>query len=161
MALLGGYCNMTYSPFSFNQQGTGTSVGIVSSYTNSSSVNPIPQGTPCSLTGTADQIAPTDATNQTSVASFVGLAQFRIPASGNGPVISNGRLLNLASSWGFSVGNSIWIGLGGIIQSTRPDTGITGFGSGDFIYFIGNIVQNESNSLQQDLVVIPQLIGEL
>jgi hypothetical protein len=151
---------MTYSPFYFSQQGTGTSMSLVTNYTNSSSVNPIPQGTPVSLTGTADFIAPTDVTSQASISAFVGVAQFRIAASGNGPVLSNGRLQNL-TGWSFSIGNSIWIGLSGILQSTRPDYGVTGFATGDYVYYIGTIVQNESNSLQQDLVVLPQLIGEL
>jgi hypothetical protein len=45
---------MTYSPFYFSQQATGTSVGIVSNYTNSSVSAAIAQGTPVSLTGTAE-----------------------------------------------------------------------------------------------------------
>jgi hypothetical protein len=151
---------MTYSPFYFNQQGNGTGIGLVTNYSNSDSVNPIPQGTPVSLTGTADMIAPTDVTSQASIQSFVGFAQFRIAASGNGSVISNGRLLNL-TGYSFSIGDSIWISATGSIQNTRPDVGVTGFTTGDYVYYVGTISQNESNSLQQDLVIMPQLMGQL
>lgn len=151
---------MTYSPFFFSQQSTASSTGIVSNYTNNSGTA-IPQGTPVSSTGTQDMIAPTDVTSQASVSAFVGIAQFRIPGNANGPVISNGRLLNLSLTYGFAIGQAIWIGLSGTIQNTRPDDGVTGFGPGDFVYYVGIIVQNETNSLQQDLVIIPQLIGQL
>ena len=150
---------LTYSPFYFNQQSNGTSEGLVSNYTNSSGTA-IPQGTPVSLTGSQDLIAPTDVTSQSSVSRFVGIAQFRIPGNANGPVISNGRLLNLGG-YSFSIGDSIWIGLSGIIQNVRPDYGVTGFATGDYVYFVGTITQNESNNLQQDLVILPQLIGQL
>ena len=150
---------MTYSPFFFSQQSTASSTGIVSNYTNSSATA-IPQGTPVSLTGSQDLIAPTDVTSQASISAFVGIAQFRIAGNGNGPVISNGRLMNL-NGYSFSIGDSIWIGVGGIIQNVRPDDGVTGFASGDYVYYVGTVAQNESNSLQQDLIVIPQLIGQL
>lgn len=151
---------MSYNPLYVGAQSSGSSIGIVTNYTNSSSVNPIPQGTPLSLTGTADQVAPTDVSSQASISAFVGIAQFRIAASSSGAVISNGRLLNL-SGYSFSIGDSIWMGISGNIQNTRPNYGVTGFASGDFVYYIGTVVQNEDNALQQDLVIMPQLIGEL
>lgn len=150
---------MSYSPFSFYQQGTGTSLGLVTNYTNSSGTA-IPQGTPVSLTGSGDLIAPTDVTNQSSVSSFVGIAQFRINGSANGPVISNGRL-QILTGYSFSIGDSIFIGVGGIIQNVRPDYGVTGFSAGDYVYYIGTVVANETTPLDQDLVIMPQLIGEL
>jgi len=150
---------MSYSPFSFNQQGTGTGIALVSNYTNSTST-PIPQGTPLSLVGTGDQVAPTDVTSQASVSAFVGCAQTRIAGNANGPVVSNGRLQNI-TGYSFSIGNSIFIGLSGILQNTRPDYGVTGFAAGDYVYYIGTIVANEENPTNQDLIIMPQLIGEL
>jgi hypothetical protein len=94
------------------------------------------------------------------VAAFVGVAQFRIAGSSSGPVLSNGRLLNL-TGYSFSIGDSIWISISGSLQNTRPDDGVTGFNPGDWIYYVGTVSQNESNALQQDLVVMPQLMGEL
>lgn len=151
---------MAYNPLTNGFQSKISSIAIVTNYTNASASVAIPQGTPCSLTGTADQIEPTDVTNQNSVSAFVGIAQFRIPASGNGPVLSNGRLQNL-TGFSFSIGDSIWISVSGSLQNVRPSEGVTGFFSGDFVYYVGTLAQNESNFLQQDLIVMPQLIGEL
>lgn len=150
---------MTYSPFFFIQQGLGTSVALVTNYKNGTG-SAIAQGTAVSKTGVADQVAPTDPTSDTSVHSFIGFAQFRIPAGTLGPVITGGRLENL-TGYSFSIGDSIWIGLNGIIQNVRPDYGVTGFTSGDFVVFGGVIVQNEDDPSNQDFQVIPQLIGEL
>jgi len=151
---------MSYNPLTSGSQLNASSNAIVTNYTNASVSVAIPQGTPCSLTGSSDQIAPTDVTSQSSIAAFVGIAQFRIAASANGPVLSNGRLLNI-TGYSFSIGDSIWVGVGGIIQNVRPDDGVTGFGPGNYVYYVGTVTQNESNALQQDLVVMPQLIGEL
>jgi hypothetical protein len=149
---------MSYNPLATGSQLNASS--IVTNYTNASSIDPIPQGTPLSLTGTADLVSPTDVSSQSSIAAFVGVAQFRIPASGNGPVLSHGRLQNL-QGYSFSIGDSIWISITGSLQNIRPDVGVTGFAESDFVYFLGTISQNESNALQQDLVAMPQLIGEL
>jgi hypothetical protein len=151
---------MSYNPLTVGSQLNASSISLVTNYSNASSVDPIPQGAPVSLTGTADQIAPTDVTSQTSVSAFVGVAQFRIAPSGNGPVLAAGRLLNL-TGFSFSIGDSIWISISGSIQNMRPDDGVTGFGPDDYVYSIGTIAQNESNALQQDLIVMPQLMGQL
>ena len=150
---------MGYNPLFTGSQGSGSSVSIVSNYYNATGLS-IAQGTPLSKTGVADQIAPTDPTNDTSVHSFVGIAQARIANGTSGPVLSNGRLLNI-QGYSFNIGDTLWVGLNGILQNVRPDYGVTGFQSGDFVYFIGVICQNEENSLIKDLQVMPQLVGEL
>jgi hypothetical protein len=150
---------MSYNPLYVGSQALGSSVALVTNYTNSTA-SAIPQGVAVSSTGVADQIAPTDPTSDTSVHAFVGLAQARIPASSSGPVISGGRL-EILTGYSFSIGNSIWMGLNGVPQSTRPDYGVTGFTSGDWVVFLGVVVQDEANPSDQDLQVIPQLIGQL
>ena len=150
---------MTYSPFYFSPQSTGTSIAIVTNYYNNTG-SAIAQGVAVSKTGTADQIAPTDPTSDTSVHAFVGFAQFHLPNATLGPIISSGRLETL-TGYSFSLGQSIWIGLNGVIQNTRPDYAVTGFATGDFIMYAGVIVQNELNPINQDLLLMPQLVGEL
>ena len=150
---------MSYNPNFVGSQSLGSSIAMVSDYTNGTGTA-IPQGVAVSKTGVGDQIAPTDPTNDVSVHAFVGFAQFRIPAATLGPVISGGRLENL-TGYSFAIGDSIWVGLGGVIQNVRPDYGITGFTAGDFVIFAGVVVQNVKNALNQDLQVMPQLIGEL
>jgi hypothetical protein len=150
---------MSYNPLYVGSQALGSSVALVTNYTNGTG-SPILQGTAVSKTGVQDQIAPTDPTDDASVHAFVGFAQFRINAATLGPVISNGRL-EVLSGYSFSVGDAIWVGLNGVPQNVRPDYGVTGFAAGDFIIFCGVVVQNALNPSNQDLQVMPQLIGEL
>ena len=154
----------TYSPFYFDQQGTGTSVALVTNYYNNTGVA-IAQGTPVSATGTANYVAPTDVTSQTSVQSFVGYAQFRIPTASLGPVISGGRLENL-QGYTFSIGDAIYMSvLGTYLQNTKPvdsnGNPVAPFVSGDIMVFAGVIVENELNPSLQDLQILTQVLGAL
>lgn len=154
---------MSFNPLYVGAQSTGTSIALVSNYTNSSAT-PIPQGTPVSKTGAADLIAPTDVSDQTSVQRFVGYAQFRIGANALGPVISGGRLQTL-TGYSFSIGDSIYISTTGSLQNTKPVDGngnpVAPFTSGDSMIFSGVIVQNETNPSNQDLQILTQVLGVL
>lgn len=155
---------MSYSPFFFDQQSTSSSIALVTNYYNSTGLA-IAQGTPVSATGTANYVAPTDVTNQTSVQAFVGYAQYRIPNASLGPVISGGRLENLAG-YSFSIGDSIYMSvLGTYLQNTKPvdsnGNPVAPFVESDFMVFCGVIVQNEENPSLQDLQILTQLFGEI
>ncbi len=155
---------MTYSPFYYDQQSTGSSVALVTNYYNNTGVA-IAQGTPLSATGTSNYVAPTDVTNQVSVQAFVGYAQTRIANASLGPVISGGRLENL-QGYGFSIGDSIYMSvLGTYLQNTSPvdsdGNPVAPFVSGNYIVFSGVIVQNESNPSLQDLQILTQVIGAI
>jgi hypothetical protein len=153
---------MTYSPFYFSQQGTGSSRQLLTNYYNNTGLA-IPQGSPCS-TQTDGSIAPTDVTSQTSVQAFVGYAYVRIPNASSGSVISGGRLQNL-TGYVFSVGDAIYISVGGSLQNIKPvDSGgnpVAPFTSGDYMVFCGVIVRNETNNTQQDLQILTQVLGAL
>jgi hypothetical protein len=155
---------MTYSPFFFNQQSTGSSVALVTQYYNNTGTA-IAQGVPVSATGTANYVAPTDVTSQTSVQAFVGYAQARIPTGSLGNVISGGRLENL-QGYSFSIGDSIYMSvLGTYLQNTSPvDSNgdpVAPFVSGNWIVFSGVIVQNELNPSLQDLQILTPVIGAI
>lgn len=154
---------MSYTPFYFDQQSTGSSVALVTNYYNSTGIA-IPQGTPVSATGTLNYVEPTDVTSQTSVQSFVGYAQYRIPNGSLGPVISGGRLENM-TGYSFSLGDAIYISTTGSLQNTKPTDSdgnpVAPFVSGDFIIFCGCVVQNEANPSNQDLQILTQIIGAI
>lgn len=155
---------MSYSPFSFYQQSTSSSVALVTNYYNNTG-SAIAQGVPVSATGTANQVTPTDVTSQASVQAFVGYAQARIPNATLGPVISNGRLENL-QGYSFSVGDAIYMSiLGTYLQNTKPvdssGNPVAPFVSGNIMVFSGVVVQNEDNPSLQDLQILTQVLGAL
>lgn len=156
---------MSYSPFSFYQQSTSSSIALVTNYYNNTG-SAIAQGVPVSATGTLNYIAPTDVTSQSSVQAFVGYAQFRIPNASLGPVISGGRLENMGSGYSFSIGDAIYVSvLGTYLQNTKPvdssGNPVAPFVSGNIMIFAGVIVQNESNPSLQDLQILTQVLGAL
>lgn len=155
---------MSYSPFSFNPQSLGSSRQLLTNYYNNTGAA-IPQGTPLSVTGTANHVTPTDVTSQASVQAFVGYAYVRLPNSSLGPVISGGRLQNL-QGFSFSIGDAIYMSvLGTYLQNVKPvdssGNPVAPFVSGDIMVFCGCIVQNETNPSLQDLQILTQVLGAL
>lgn len=148
---------MSYNPLYVGQQSKTSSRQVVTNYTNGTGTA-IAQGSPCS-TNTFGQIVPTDVTDQTSVQAFVGYAQFRIPATASGPVISSGRLENIVTS--FAVGDAIYMGISTPLINTKPADGLYGFTVDDFVIFVGVLVQNEFNPSLTDIQLFTQNIGEL
>jgi hypothetical protein len=148
---------MSYSPNFRGNQSNASSRQLITDYVNGSGAA-IPQGTPVTV-NSIGQILPVDVTSESSVSGMVGYAYVRIPASASGPVISAGRLENIIT--GFSVGDPIYIGLSGTLINQKPDDGIAGFGPGDFVVFVGVLVQNEFNPAQTDLQLFTQVVGEL
>ena len=155
---------MAFSPFSFNPQSTGSSRQLITNYYNNTG-STIVQGTPLSVTGTANYVTPTDVTSQDSVQAFVGYAYTRISNASLGAVISGGRLQNL-QGFGFSIGDAIYMSVLGIyLQNVKPvdnnGNPVAPFVSGDMMVFAGVIVQNESNPSLQDLQILTQVFGAL
>lgn len=151
---------MSYSPFSFYQQSTSSSIALVTNYLNNTGVA-IAQGSPCS-TKTDGSIMLTDVTSQASIQAFVGYAYTRISDGSYGPIISGGRLLNL-TGYSFNVGDAIYLSIGGSLQNVKPvdvnGNPVSPFVEGDFMVFAGVIVQNEVNNTQQDLQILTQDFG--
>jgi hypothetical protein len=146
---------MSYLSF----RGTSSNAtSVTTTYVNGSG-STIVQGAPVSINGSGDVIL-TDVTSSTSVQAFIGYASANITASASGEVISNGRLQNL-SGYSFTVGDAIYMGIGGILQNTKPDYGVTGFGAGDSVVFCGVIVNNTLNPSNQDLQILTQVVGIL
>jgi hypothetical protein len=149
---------MSYNPLFAGSTFNGNSAGIGSLYENGTG-STIIQGAPVSVNGSG-QLVLTDVTSSASVQAFVGFAGTAIAPSAFGQVVSNGRLQNL-TGYSFSVGNAIYIGIGGIIQNTQPNYGVTGFAAGDTVVFCGVIVNNTTNPSNQDLMILTQVVGVL
>lgn len=160
MVLDGGDSNMSFSPFYFDQQGTGSSDGVVTNYTNASSVNAIAQAQACSV-NSSGLATPLDVTSQSSVNNWIGYANVRIPASALGAVISSGRLKLYTNTNSYALGTALYVGTDGNPTSTVPSVGVNGFTSGDYCIFLGVLVPNEANPSEFDISLFTQVIGVL
>lgn len=129
------------------QNNTGSTAGIATAV-SASAANP-------------GQFLLTDVSNEPSAEGWLGLTSQSIPNLASGLVISDGRLENV-QSLGFTVGQAVWVGsTPGTLTTTQPSIGVAGFVSGDFVLFVGVIVQNEFNPSNQDLQLCRQIIGQL
>lgn len=151
---------MSFSPVSFNPQSTGTSEGLLTTYTNASAITAIPQAMACSV-NSSGLIVPLDVSNQASWDNWVGYAQFRIPASALGGVISNGRLKLYTNTNSYPLGTPLYIGIDANPTNIVPSVGVNGFLSGYAAIFMGVLVPNEANPSEFDISLFTQIVGVL
>jgi hypothetical protein len=150
---------MSYNPNFTGSVGNGSSRQTQTTFTNGSGgiVAPIT----AISTNSSGQFVLTDVTDETTVETWIGLTAETIANLAAGLVISDGRLPNV-NSLGFSTGDAVWVGATpGQLTNVKPDLTASGWSEGDFVLFVGVIVQNEINPSQQDIQLLRQLIGEL
>jgi hypothetical protein len=104
-------------------------------------------------------LVPLDVSSEASFKNFVGYANLRIAVSASGPIIANGRLQNVTTS--YAVGTPLYIGTDGNPTNIIPSIGVNGFVSGDACIFMGVLVPNQTNSLETDIALFTQVVGEL
>ena len=151
---------MSYNPNFVGQSSAAPATGTATGYVNGTG-STIAIGTSVSINTSGNAVL-TNVTSETSVEGWIGLAAESTAASANGLVISSGRLQNISTALGFSVGDPIWLGpTPGTLTNVRPDTSVSPWASGDWVVFIGIVVQNEFNNTQQDIQISKQIIGQL
>ena len=149
---------MSYTPFSFNPESLGSATALVTDYTNFSAIIAIPQAQACSINNSGF-LVPLDVSNQASWQNFVGYANVRIPASAQGPIIANGRLQNITTS--YAIGTALYIDTNGNPTNIIPSVGVNGFVSGDMVIFMGVLVPNEANPSEIDIALFTQMVATL
>lgn len=135
---------------SSRQTGTGYQNGYGSTLTKATPVS----------TNTSGLIVPLDPSNEALVLAIVGLCSVDIPNAAIGEVFDNGRLENITTS--FAIGDPVWAGkTPGTLTNVKPSIGVGSFLEGDFVIFLGAIVENEFNPSQKDIKLMISLVGQL
>lgn len=149
---------MSYNP-AFTGNPSALSVGFLQSGYQNGSGGTLAAFTAVS-TNTSGQILPTDITNEASSLAIVGLTTQSIPNTANGQIADSGRLQNVTTS--FAIGDAIYVGLTpGTLTNVKPSVGVGGFTEGDFVIFIGVLVENEFDPSETDIKLMIAMIGEL
>lgn len=148
---------MSYSPL-FRGNSAKGSVGQVQSGYQNGTGSTIAQGTPVTINGSG-QVVPIDVTVDAQATGIVGLVAADLPSAASGQVIDNSRLENV--SMGFSVGDILYVSKSGFLTNLVPDYGVGGFSAGDWVIYVGVVVQNEFNPSQIDIVVSISARGQL
>jgi hypothetical protein len=151
---------MSYSPLFRGNSSTGTASGSQSGYQNGTG-STMPIGTAVSQ-NTSGQIVLTDVSNEALSEAWLGVCAVAIPSAATGGVATDGRIQNIPSALGFANGDPIWVGpTPGSLTNVKPDVSALGWAEGDFVLFVGVVVQNEFNPSLQDIQLCRQIIGQL
>lgn len=152
---------MSYSPFFFNKSATGTVSGSRGTTTNfmNGSGSSLAKATLVAV-NSSSQLIPVSVTNESTVGKIVGMTGMSIPNAAIGSVVDNGRLEDVSLL--FTIGTALYLGKDGNLTSEKPDYGgVGGWAAGDFIIFIGVVVQNEFNPSLKDIKLMISVIGQL
>lgn len=133
------------------------SSAIVGQFTNMTGSS-ILSGTPV-YSNSSGNIGGIDPSIEGEVSGFTGITFSSIPNSSEGTVVTSGFIKNISTS--ATVGSLVYLSKTGGITGTAPDIGVGGFVAGDFVLIIGKITKNAANPSNKDLLIAPQLVGQL
>lgn len=149
---------MSYSPAFRGSNALGSARSAETGYQNGTGFT-LTKSTPVS-TNTSGQLVKVDVSSETLTQALVGLCSSDIPSAANGMVSNAGRLENISTS--FSVGDPIWLGkTAGTLTNVKPDVGVGGFVTSDWVIFVGVITKNEFNGSLKDIQLMIQIVGQL
>lgn len=148
---------MTYSPRFRGNSALGNSQGTASGYINGSG-SLIIRATPVAV-DTNSKLVPIDVSDEDSVNRFVGLMTTDTANAATGMVADNGRLEDV--TLGYPAGTALWVSKAGFLIDQPPVIGQNGFAAGDFIIFVGVVVENQFDSLKIDIQLMRYVAGRL
>lgn len=151
---------MSYSPYFFNKNASGTvsgSRGTITNFQNGSG-STLAKATLVAVNASS-QLVPVSVVSEATVLTIVGMTSMSIPNAAIGAVQDNGRLEDVASS--FSIGDALYLGKDGLLTNLKPEIGVAGFVEGDFVIFVGVLVKNEFNVSLKDIKLMISVIGQL
>jgi len=148
---------MTYSPNFRGSESKGSSRQLITNFQNGT-ISTLSKGTPVSV-NTSSQLVAVNVSSETSVQALVGLTGQDIPSAATGSVIYSGRLEDITTS--YVAGDALYISKTGNLTNVKPDIGVGGFVSGDFVIFVGVVVKNEFNNSLKDIKLMLSVVGQL
>ena len=108
------------------------------------------------INGEADII---DVSIESQALAIVGLTKVSINSGATGTIVTSGKLFNIGGIWSF--GDVLFVSKTGELTNVKPDIGVGGFVSGDFVIKLGVITKNLANPTQKDLILNVQIMGQL
>ena len=133
---------------------TGTSTIQVLNPTGSTIV----QGTPIGI-NVSGEMQLLDVAIEDNILSFVGLTKTDISSGSTGEVVVSGPAENVNTT--ANLDEIVYVAKTGGLTSTKPEIGVGGFVAGDIIVKVGKVTKNATNGSLKDVVVQPQIIGQI
>jgi hypothetical protein len=108
---------------------------------------------------TLGDLGAVDVSVESSALSVIGLVAVDIPDGDVGDAITLGCIQDITTSAAY--GDVLYISKTGDLTNVKPSIGVDGFLAGDFVIKIGIVSKNQDNPTDKDVVVAPQVIGQL
>ena len=104
-------------------------------------------------------ITPVSVAVEANAFSVIGVTANSISNASSGTIVISGALKNITTSASF--GDALFIAIDGSLTNVKPTIGVNGFMAGDFVIKVGIIVKDHTNSLQKNLIINNQIMGQL
>lgn len=148
---------MAYNPLYRGNSSKAPSRALQTSYINASGFTLVKGAVAAS--NTSGQAVLIDVSDEASAQGLLGVIPIDVPNAGTGAVVSGGRLEDISQA--FALGDPVYVGKTGIIVNFKPEYGVSGFTTGDFVIFVGVVVKNEFDITKKDVQLMIQTIGQL
>ena len=148
---------MTYNPnfAGATSNATSTTVGDVLENQSGATINRV---TPVRVDNNGE-IKTIDVSVESEATAIVGVAKENIAPGSKGTIISSGRVTNIITTANF--GDILFVSKIGGLTNSKPEVGVGGFVSGDWVIRVGVIFKSDTNPSQQDLMLNIGIIGQL
>lgn len=143
---------MTYTP-----PDAITATGVSDDRTNNTGVA-LNKGTPVGINN-AGELSFVNVSNEAEVVSFTGAVAETIPNNAKGSFVNSGKISDITTT--AALGDLLYIDKAGALTNTKPSIGVAGFVAGDFVVMVGVVAKNESNPLLKDIILNPNIVGQL
>ena len=100
-----------------------------------------------------------DVSSETEALSVAGVSLENIVDGTRGDVVTSGRVEDIVTT--ANNGDVLYVSKTGALTNIKPDIGIGGFVSGDFVIRIGVVYKNQYDPIKQDLLLNIDVVGQL
>lgn len=137
--------------------GGGSSSKVVEeSYLNNSGVMIVELSIVKSNSGGIDTV---DVTQEEDVVAILGITRSDVEDTEIGVVVLSGLMEDIDTD--IAVDSAVYLSKSGTLTSTPPDIGVIGFEEEDFVVYVGQVVENATDSNKKDLKLDIRIIGQL
>jgi len=105
------------------------------------------------------ELAIIDISDENLSMSFLGLVDNNISDASAGNIVISGLIENIGAVG--ATGNVVYVSKTGGLTTTKPSIGINDFEAEDFVIKVGVLVKNQGDAQLIDIIVVPQIIGQL
>lgn len=100
-----------------------------------------------------------DVSSEADIDAFAGVTRSSVSNLATGEIVNSGIVEDTGLS--YAAGTRVYVSKSGGVTNTKPDIGVDGFVSGDWVISLGVVALNDSNPALKDVIVFIEVKGQL